>query len=97
MKDGVIKGSGSMQIRLTFTCRECGQDRELLTDTSNYGVVFELDPPALAGVTASVDDGCLLELKCMGCGHVSGEVVPGYRYRAERRPSHEQEVVPTNN
>jgi len=86
-----------MQITLKFGCRECGQDRELLTDTSNYGVVFELDQPALAGVAASVDDGCLLELKCVNCGHVSGEVVLGYRYRAEHRPSHEQGVMPTNN
>jgi len=26
-----------MQIRLEWTCRECEQDQEIVTDTSNYG------------------------------------------------------------
>jgi len=63
-----------MQIRLEWTCRECEQDQEIVTDTSNYG----------DWGSGTVD------LHCSLCGHVSGQVALRYRYLAQHRPSWER-------
>ena len=34
-----------------------------------------------------------VELRCSVCGHVSGELLPGYVYREEYRPSWERVLV----
>jgi len=64
-----------MQIEFFFTCRECGAYTRVLWDTAR-----ELDAE-------------LVKLECSSsrCGHVSGELRPGYVYREEHRPSSERE------
>ena len=70
-----------MQIYIEFTCRECGQDIRLHTDTSNYGVLlFDSN---------TVEQAQVLELHCT-CDHVSGKLGLGYRLLPQHRPSHER-------
>ncbi len=49
----------------------------------------------VAEVTVRYDTSKLgpVELLCSVCGHVSGELVPGYVFRAEHRPSWERVVL----
>jgi len=64
-----------MQIEFFFTCRECGGDTRIIWDTSHSG------------------DRDSVELHCSSsrCGHVSGELRPGFVYLEEHRPSLEKE------
>lgn len=64
-----------MQIEFVFSCRECGADSHILWDTAQ-----------------EVSDAAV-ELKCSSsrCGHVSGELRPGYVFREEHWPSSERE------
>jgi len=81
----VGKEEGDLQVRITFTCRECGDGQELITDTHNYGVLVVEDQEL-----ATVPGAGLVQLLCSHCGHVSGELGLGYRYLAEHRPSWEK-------
>jgi len=64
-----------VQIEFFFTCRECGAYTRVLWDTAR-----ELDAEPVK-----------LECSSSRCGHVSGELAPGYVYREEHRPSRERE------
>jgi len=95
-----------MQIRIGWTCRECEEDQELVTDTSNYAVLCH--PGGEEGVAELVVRGGglvsvpiernqvisapaePLELRCASCGHVSGEVGLGYSFQPEYAPSWER-------
>ena len=70
-----------MQIFLKWSCRECGSDRTIGTDSSRYGTIT---------VNDSVDQPQIVALRC-GCGHVSAELALGYRHLPEHRPSWESE------
>jgi len=74
-----------MQVTITFTCRECGEDQERITDTHNYGVLVVEDQGLV-----TVPGAELVRLSCSHCGHVSGELGLGYRFLAEHRPSWEK-------
>jgi hypothetical protein len=74
-----------MQITLKFTCRECGRDQELRTDTAGYGVMTMNDEG-----TVTVEALGAWDLRCRVCGHVSGRVGLGYQYKEEHRPSWER-------
>ena len=73
-----------MQIRLTWTCRECGCEQEELTDTSGFGFLR----PSKTRVESWVTNH---SLKCRACGHVSGIVGLAYRFDEEHRPKRERE------
>jgi hypothetical protein len=84
-----------MQIRIGWTCRECELDQELVTDSSNHGALMDVDRPGLAhelaGQVGRVPRSLLLALGCKSCGHVSGELGLGYRFRREEHaPSWER-------
>lgn len=95
-----------MQIYLKWTCRKCGLDQELRTDTADYGVLetdLDLDfdtagtvNVGLEHLTGSsreilmVSPAYRVELPCSQCGHVSGELGLGYRYKAEHQPNSER-------
>ena len=64
-----------MQIELCFICRECGGDTRILWDTARE---LDIEPVKL-------------ECSSSRCGHVSGELTPGYVFREEHRPSGERE------
>lgn len=66
-----------MQIKITFTCRKCGQDQTLITDTSEYGL---LSDPYIADNAPVVDPATILELRCT-CNYISGDIGMGYRFR----------------
>lgn len=79
-----------MQINLTFTCRECGEDQTIRTDTSDYGVLFASVTPGFSEPV--VHPAKVLSLGCQACGHVSGELGLGYIFRPEQHaPSHERD------
>lgn len=66
-----------MQIDHTFTCRDCGREQTIRTDTADYG---HLNGPYLAQGDHQyhdVDQVYVLPLRCP-CGHVSGELGLGY-------------------
>lgn len=69
-----------MQIKLGFSCRECGAGGECRTDTAH------------AGVAGSVKYAELQLLLCSNCGHISGELRLEYRYREEHGPIWEREA-----
>ncbi len=75
-----------MQIEIDFTCRECGEEVSLPTDTFRYGS-FRVRA-AKGEAHFSVQVPFILDLKC-SCGHISGQLGLGYRYLEEHRPSHE--------
>jgi len=95
-----------MQIRIGWTCRECVEEQELVTDTSNYAVLCH--PGGEEGVAEVVARGGglvgfpiernqvisapaePLELGCASCSHVSGEVGLGYSFQLETAPSWER-------
>lgn len=84
-----------MQITLKWTCRECGQEQETRTDTSNYGAMSPVYNRKGNLTEEEVVSGCVpVPLQCSTCNHVSGEVGLGYRFREERRPSHERQPCP---
>ena len=79
-----------MQIEITFTCRECGKENTLHTDTSYYGVLEEAYNGDLERDVLIVDPATALGLGCP-CGHISSELGLGYRYLSEHRPANERE------
>jgi len=81
-----------MEIQTTFTCRECGADTTLTTDTSNYGPM-DITGQSDNWEVAHVPEGMILNLECQGhsCGHISGQLGLGYLFQDEHRPSHERE------
>jgi len=83
-----------MRIVIGFTCRECESDQELVLDTSKFGVLLDSSNPELVLVTGEkvsvpvatgqvVSGSESLELRCAGCGHVSGELGMGYGFNRE--------------
>jgi len=83
-----------MQIRIGWTCRECGEDQTLTMDSSNFGVLLDPDNPELLLVTGEtvnvpVPRGTVvsgaepLELACRSCNHISGELGLGYSFNRE--------------
>jgi len=84
-----------MQIRISWMCRECELEQELVTDTHNYGVLVALAQPTSPWRVVTVPDTELVALACRSCGHVSGELGLGYRFNREvSAPSWEREGVP---
>ncbi len=92
-----------MQIQINFTCRECSQPVALHTDTADYGVFDQAQFKDGIAVQTSVVLAPILPLRCAGfakdsatktCGHVSGELALGYRFRHKHGPSSNLEQCP---
>jgi len=86
-----------MQIRIGWTCRECEEEQELVTDTSNYAVLVhpgakevalpvasgEVVLPVEGGQGISVPGIEPVQLECRSCAHVSGELGLVYGFNRE--------------
>jgi len=83
-----------MQITLSWMCRECQEDSEMVLDTSNFGVLLDSSNPELVLVsgekvsvpvaTGQVVSGSEpVQLECRSCAHVSGELGMGYGFNRE--------------
>jgi len=86
-----------MQITLLWDCGECGRERELRFDTSNFQVVLDAENRELALEDGQVVNLPLvqgevvsgsepIQLWCASCGHVSGELGMGYSFQPEHVP-----------
>lgn len=81
-----------MQITTGWTCRECGRDNTITTDTSEAGVGAL--KPVVSGTVYEGRIGSLHNLFCPRCQHISGEIGFHYRFDADKHaPQHEKEEV----
>ena len=83
------RNAARRQIELTFTCRECGQETTLRTDTSNYGVLGEAHNDNIGRAVPIVNIALAQDLRCEWCHHISGELGLGYRFQEQHKPNHE--------
>ena len=74
-----------MQIYINFTCRECGREQTIRTDTADYGVLSGPDLVQGDHLYYEVVQPHVVSLACQ-CGHVSAELGLGYGFLEEHRP-----------